>query len=192
MPHSGNWDLLGAWAVGRGVPFTTVVERLKPDGLYRRFVEFRESIGMEVLPLTGGAEPVFDTFADRLRAGGTVCLLGDRDISRSGVRVGFFGETARMPAGPAALAIDTGANLLSGWQWYQPDGPNGTTRLHTQLVGPIEPAAGSSRARRIIATTQLLADQYATGIAEHPADWHMLQPLWLADLDPRRAAGGSE
>src|SRR5581483_6033714 len=100
LPHMGNWDHAGAWLAGTGVPFTTVAERLNPASLFDRFVAFRESLGMEVVPLTGGTRPPFDLLADRLRAGGVLCLLADRDLTSTGVEVDFFGMPARMPAGP--------------------------------------------------------------------------------------------
>lgn len=103
LPHLANWDLAGAWVTSHhGIPFTTVAERLKPESLYDRFVAYRESLGMEVLPHSGGA--AFGTLARRLRSGGLICLVADRDLSSSGVEVDFFGSTARMPAGPALLA----------------------------------------------------------------------------------------
>jgi KDO2-lipid IV(A) lauroyltransferase len=175
LPHSGNWDIAGAWLVGQGVPFTTVAERLRPEALYDRFVAFREGLGMEVLPLTGG-QPPFDLLAERLRAGGALCLLADRDLSARGVDVDFFGARARMPAGPAALALRTGAALVPVTLSFAGEGWRTT-------VHPEVPVAD------VAAATQGLADAFAAGIAEHPEDWHMLQRLWLDDLDrddPRR------
>ncbi|MGO4424923.1 phosphatidylinositol mannoside acyltransferase, partial [Streptomyces sp. MCAF7] len=117
LPHLANWDLAGAWVTTElGVPFTTVAERLKPESLYDRFVAYREGLGMEVLPHTGGS--AFGTLARRLREGGLVCLVADRDLSASGVEVKFFGESAKMPAGPAILAARTGALLLPVTLWY--------------------------------------------------------------------------
>src|SRR5262249_37439370 len=102
--------------------------------LFDRFVAYRESLGMEVLPLTGGAAPA-EALARRLRSGRAVCLVADRDLSRNGVDVDFFGETARMPGGPALLAATTGAVLLPVALWFTPDGGWG------QWIGaPIEPA----------------------------------------------------
>jgi KDO2-lipid IV(A) lauroyltransferase len=180
LPHMGNWDLAGAWVTTKlETPFTTVAERLKPDTLYDRFVAYRESLGMEVLPHTGGA--AFGTLARRLRSGGLVCLVAERDLSRNGVEVDFFGERTRMPAGPAMLAEQTGALLLPVTLWYD-DSPVMQGRVHPAIEVP----EGGSRAQRTSAMTQRLADAYASGIAKHPEDWHMLQRLWLADL-PQRA-----
>ncbi|MCZ0208829.1 phosphatidylinositol mannoside acyltransferase [Streptomyces achromogenes] len=180
LPHLANWDLAGAWVTTKlETPFTTVAERLKPESLYDRFVAYREGLGMEVLPHSGGA--AFGTLARRLRDGGLVCLVADRDLSASGAEVDFFGERARMPAGPALLAQQTGALLLPVTLWYD-DSPVMKGRVHP----PIEVPASGTRAEKTSVMTQALADAFATGIAAHPEDWHMLQRLWLADLDPAK------
>ncbi|MFI9722324.1 phosphatidylinositol mannoside acyltransferase [Streptomyces sp. NPDC052396] len=183
LPHMANYDLAGAWVTTKlGVPFTTVAERLKPETLYDRFVAYREGLGMEVLPHAGGS--AFGTLSRRLRAGGLVCLVADRDLSASGVEVDFFGERAKMPAGPARLALQTGALLLPVTLWY-----DRSPVLQGRVHPPIEAPPGGTRAEQAAAMTQQLADAFASGIAEHPQDWHMLQRLWLADLAPRPAGG---
>ncbi|MBC7267282.1 MAG: phosphatidylinositol mannoside acyltransferase [Streptomyces sp.] len=180
LPHLANWDLAGAWVTTElRTPFTTVAERLKPETLYDRFVAYREGLGMEVLPHSGGT--AFGTLARRLRDGGLVCLVADRDLSASGVTVDFFGAEARMPAGPALLAQQTGALLLPVTLWYD-DSPVMRGRVHPAVEVP----ESGTRAEKTSSMTQALADAFATGIAEHPEDWHMLQRLWLADLDPAR------
>jgi phosphatidylinositol dimannoside acyltransferase len=180
LPHSGNWDVSGLWLVHHNGTFTTVAERLKPESVFDRFVAYRESIGMEVIALTGGQRPPTDVLAERLRANGVVCLLADRDLSRHGVEVNFFGEPARMPPGPALLAAMTGAALLPAHPYYRDDG------WGLDIGGPLDVPDGHLR-DRVTTGTQLLADYFAQGIARHPADWHMLQRLWVADLTPRAA-----
>ncbi|MGJ5750245.1 KDO2-lipid IV(A) lauroyltransferase [Streptomyces puniciscabiei] len=180
LPHMANYDLAGAWVTTKlQTPFTTVAERLKPETLYDRFVAYREGLGMEVLPHSGGS--AFGTLARRLRDGGLVCLVADRDLSASGVEVDFFGEKTRMPAGPALLAQQTGALLLPVTLWYD-DSPVMQGRVHP----PVEVPESGTRAEKTSVMTQALADAFATGIADHPEDWHMLQRLWLADLDPAK------
>ncbi|MFY1676101.1 MULTISPECIES: phosphatidylinositol mannoside acyltransferase [unclassified Streptomyces] len=185
LPHLANWDLAGAWVTTElGIPFTTVAERLKPESLYDRFVAYRQGLGMEVLPHSGGS--AFGTLARRLRGGGLVCLVADRDLSASGVEVDFFGSTARMPAGPALLAQQTGARLLPVTLWYDTS-PVMRGRVHP----PVEVPRSGGRVARTAAMTQALADAFATGIAAHPEDWHMLQRLWVDDLDPAKAPRAS-
>lgn len=122
LPHSGNWDMAGVWLAQRHGTFTTVAERLKPESSYRRFIDYRETLGFEVLPLSGGAEPPFEVLCERLRDNRVVCLMAERDLTRTGVEVDFFGEPTRMPAGPAKLAIQTGAALLPTHCWFEPKG----------------------------------------------------------------------
>ncbi|MEU2927574.1 phosphatidylinositol mannoside acyltransferase [Streptomyces sp. NPDC007251] len=180
LPHMANYDLAGAWVTtALETPFTTVAERLKPETLYDRFVAYREGLGMEVLPHSGGS--AFGTLARRLRDGGLVCLVADRDLSASGVEVEFFGEKTRMPAGPALLAQQTGALLLPVTLWY-----DGSPVMQGRVHPPVEVPESGTRAEKTSVMTQALADAFAGGIAEHPEDWHMLQRLWLADLDPAK------
>ncbi|MEU9116995.1 phosphatidylinositol mannoside acyltransferase [Streptomyces sp. NPDC048483] len=185
LPHMGNYDLAGVWVTTKlNTPFTTVAERLKPESLYDRFVAYREGLGMEVLPHTGGA--AFGTLARRLRAGGLVCLVADRDLSSSGIPVKFFGEETKMPAGPAMLAVQTGAMLLPVTLWYD-DSSVMRGRVHPEVEVP-ETGTHTEKAAQM---TQALADAFASGIADHPEDWHMLQRLWLADLEPRGLEPGT-
>ena len=180
LPHSGNWDMAGLWLAQTRGTFTTVAERLQPESLYKRFIDYRESLGFEVLPLSGGERPPFEVLCDRLRANRVVCLMAERDLTRSGVEVDFFGEPTRMPAGPAKLAIETGAALCPAHCWYEDNG------WPIEVHPPLDCSSGD-----VVAITQALADQFATNIAAHPADWHMLQPQWLADLsDAKRASLG--
>ncbi len=177
LPHSGNWDMAGVWMVQHFGTFTTVAERLKPESLYQRFIDYRESLGFEMLPLTGGERPPFEVLTERLRDNGIVCLMADRDLTRSGVEVDFFGEPTRMPAGSAKLAIATGAVVLPTHCYNTRDS------WVFDVTGPLDTSSGD-----ITAITQAMADRFAKGIAAHPADWHMLQPQWLADLSEERQA----
>jgi lauroyl/myristoyl acyltransferase len=191
LPHMANWDHAGAWACVTGAPVTTVAERLKPEKLYEQFLAFREGLGMEILPLTGGAGDVFSTLAARLREPRLVPLLADRDLSRRGIDVMLFGDAARMPAGPAALALRTGAALVPVSLWYEGDDPD--HRLVVCFHDEVPPPTGARGSERIARFTQDLADELGKGIAAHPHDWHMMQPLFLDDLpagDRRRTGSG--
>ncbi|MFI5836490.1 phosphatidylinositol mannoside acyltransferase [Micromonospora sp. NPDC051300] len=175
LPHAGNWDAAGAWVAATGWPMTTVMERLKPEGVYERFVAFRAGMGMEILPTHGGPRPAFDVLVDRLRAGSVVPLLADRDLSARGVEVDFFGGRTRMPAGPALLALRTGAPLYVASMWYEPDAA--CASIDGPLPLPAEDSAPLDA--RVKVVTQRIADGLAAGIARHPQDWHMLQRMWL-------------
>jgi phosphatidylinositol dimannoside acyltransferase len=180
LPHMGNWDVAGAYVAARGIKFTTVQERLKPESVYDMFVAFREGLGMEVLPHTGAR--AFGAMARRLRDGHMVCLLCDRDLTDTGVEVDFFGEKARMAASPAALAVQTGASLRAVTPWFTEDG--WAVDVSEEIPVPAE----GDRRTQTAAMTQELARHFEKGIAEHPEDWHMLQRVFTADLDPVRLA----
>jgi phosphatidylinositol dimannoside acyltransferase len=194
LPHMGDFEQAGLWVnlYGAG-SFTTVAERLKPESVYERWLTFRRSLGMEVLPTTGGPHP-FGVLAQRLRAGKLVCLVADRDLSETGVEVDFFGEKALLPAGPAALAVQTGAALMPVSCWFV-----GDTEWATHVYEEIPVPADGDRKQKVAAMTQQLAAVFEEAIREHSQDWHMLQRVFVADLDQERlarsradAAGGGD
>jgi KDO2-lipid IV(A) lauroyltransferase len=160
------------------------MERLEPESLYKQFVAFREGLGMEVLPASGGGRP-FAILAERLRAGQLVCLPCDRDVTGHGIEVDFFGEKARMAPGPAALAIETGAAVMPVVLWFEGDGWG--VDVGAEIPVPEENEIGD-RKERVVAMTQQLARFFEDGIRAHPQDWHMLQRVFTADLDQERLA----
>jgi phosphatidylinositol dimannoside acyltransferase len=187
LPHMGNYDLAGAWILAKGAgSVATVAERLKPESVYDRFVAFREGLGVEVLPASGGPSSAFGILAQRLRAGRLVCLVCDRDVTGGGMEVELFGEKARMMGGPAALAVQTGAALMPVILWFE--GDHWGAHIHEEIPVPAE----GDRQQKAAAMMQQVARVFEAGIRAHPQDWHMLQRVFVADLDPerlRRAAG---
>ncbi len=179
LPHMGNWDHAGAYFSRHYTQVTTVAEHLEPVALFEAFVAYREALGMRILGL--GDAGVYPALVDTLNSGGFVPLLADRDLSASGIEVMFMGEATRFPAGPAALAVDTGAAL-------HPAGLHWAGHNVAEFLPEVVPPARGERAERIRVTTQAVADALGEAIREHPQDWHMLQRLWLADLDPDRLA----
>ena len=178
LPHSGNWDAAAVWLVDwLGGPFMTVAERLRPESLYERFVAYRESLGIRVVPLTGGPRPSSSVLREWVADGGTVCLLVDRDLGRTGTPVTFFGHAATLPTGPALLAAQTGAALV-------PVVCSFTATGWAVRFCPEVPVQGPGRLRdRVSTAMQSVADAFTAGIAERPEDWHMLGRIW-ADVPP--------
>jgi phosphatidylinositol dimannoside acyltransferase len=187
LAHHGNWDHAGAWSTYELAKVTTVAERLKPEELFDRFVAFRESLGMEILPLTGGGN-VFGRLMQRVKAGGFVPLLADRDLTDHGIRVNLLGEPARMAPGVAALALAARAPLLPINIYYErlPRSAIARWGIVLQVHQPV-PVPEGTRAEQIAAMMQSCADALGAGIVEHPQDWHMLQRVFEADLDVARA-----
>ena len=169
LPHVGNYDHAAAYFCGKGAKIVTVAEHLKPEALFKKFLEYRAAFGMEALPLDGRVLP---TLSQRIRSGCVIALAADRDLSRSGIDVTFFGGPARMPAGPAILALKTGAPLICAMISYTENG----IHIDFSLV-PI-PAVGTE-AERIAQIVQNSADLFAQGISAYPHDWHMMQRIWI-------------
>jgi lauroyl/myristoyl acyltransferase len=169
VPHAGNWDHAGAYFCAKGIRLVTVAERLKPEKLFLKFLAYRQAMGMEVLPLDGR---VLSTLEERLNEGALVALVSDRDLSRSGIEVDFFGGTARMPAGPALLALRTNAPLITAFVSYTESG------VHIEFRNVILPSSGdeSSKVNEIV---QMTAQYFEDGISQSPEDWHMLQRIWI-------------
>jgi len=169
VPHAGNWDHAGAYFCAKGIRLVTVAERLKPEKLFLKFLAYRQAIGMEVLPLDGR---VLNTLQDRLNEGALVALVSDRDLSRSGIEIEFFGGKARMPAGPALLALRTKAPLITAFVSYTDSG------VHIEFRNVVLPSGGdeSSKVKEIV---QMTAQYFEDGISKNPHDWHMLQRIWV-------------
>jgi KDO2-lipid IV(A) lauroyltransferase len=169
LPHMGNYDIGGLWLARNTGPFSVVAERLRPEGVYQRFVRARERYGYQVVPHSGGELPVLDVLLDRLARGGIVALLADRALRGSGEDVAFFGAPARFPTGPARLAAKTGAPVLPTVCSYEGSGWGLT-------FGKPLPAND---------ITQSMADSFAAAIERRPQEWPMLARLWCADLKER-------
>ncbi|MGD0312443.1 MAG: phosphatidylinositol mannoside acyltransferase [Acidimicrobiales bacterium] len=175
LPHVGSWEYGGAFLATQDLPMTSVAERLEPPELFDFFVEQRAAMGLTIVPLDAHSG---SALMSTLRRGGLVGLLSDRDVAGNGVEVDFFGERTTMPAGPATLALRTGAVLVTGAVYSGPGSD------HRALV---EPPLDTSRQGSLRADVSRLTQQIATRfeglIRRAPEQWHVFQPLWLADRD---------
>lgn len=169
LPHAGNWDHAGAYFCLKGIHLVTVAERLKPERLFNEFLRYREAMGMEVLALDSRS---IVTLAQRLREGHLIALVADRDLSKSGINVQFFGKPARMPAGPAVLALKTNAIFLTAFVNYTEKG------IHITFDEIMIPESGTQE-EKVSILVQKSADNFEQGIRKHPQDWHMLQRIWI-------------
>ena len=184
VPHAGNYDWGAAFLAQRYGSCTTVAETLKPEKLFKKFVAFRTELGMEII---GTKTPnIIETLVQRVDSGVLCGVVADRDLSRHGVPVQFFGEPTTFPRGPAVVARRTGARILPVSFYYTPHSAAAT------ILPPIEPVVTDDEDHDVKTNTQLIADQLQVGISRHPTDWHMLQPLWRADLDPNRGPRARE
>jgi lauroyl/myristoyl acyltransferase len=173
LPHLGGFDFAAGWLAGRGAAPTVVVEPVEPPELFEWFARVRAEAGMEVVPLGPDAGT---SIARALRANRVVCLLCDRDLTGDGVDVTFFAEGTTMPAGPATLALRTGAVLIPVGVYFRPHG------RHFARIGPPVPAEREGRLRDDISRiTQQIACRFEDLIRAAPTQWHLMQPSWPSD-----------
>lgn len=183
LPHLGGWEWAGFWITRvQGIPLTAVVEPVEPQALFDFFTDFRRSLGMHIVPLGPDAgTAVLRAIKDRH----VVCLLSDRDIEGNGVEVEFFGETTKLPAGPATLALRTGAPLLPMVSYFKPEGG-----IRCIVRPPLEVRRQEKRLRDDVhRITQSIAVVLEELIREAPEQWHVQQPNWPSDFDALDAMG---
>ena len=175
LPHLGGWEWAGRWITDQGIPMTVVVERLEPPELFEWFVDLRRQFGMTVVPLGPEAGPAV---LGALRRNEIVCLLCDRFISGAGVTVDFLGERTILPAGPATVAIRSGAPLLPTAVYFQGRGAG----HHAVVRPPLDTTRGDDSLRRAVTrVTQTLTDEIGGLVRRAPEQWHLLQPNWPSD-----------
>jgi len=170
LPHAGNWDHAAAYFCSTGINLTAVVEKLKPEAIFKKFLDYRQSIGIEPI---SHKEKTIPLLTQRLNEGKLIALVADRDMSRNGIEVDFLGAVAKMPAGPAILAITTGAPLITAYIRYT---DKGIKVIFDKTV--VVPDSGSED-EKVRVVTQSMADNFAKHIKESPVDWHMLQRIWI-------------
>ena len=169
LPHSGNWDHAGAYFSATGIPIVSVAEKLKPERVFKAFLKYRERIGMKIYSTSENVIPFLN---QHLAQGDVVALVADRDLSKSGIEVEFFGGTAKMPSGPALLALRNNSYLVVAHVTYTTEG------IHINFSQPLKPSQSSDKSK-IEDLIQQSADIFAEGIAKTPEDWHMLQKIWI-------------
>lgn len=171
VPHAGNWDHAGAYFCAKGARVNTVAEHLKPERLFRKFLAHRERMGMRVFDLDAGVlNQLRKILIDQ---GELVALVSDRDLSRSGVDVRFFDKTARMPAGPALLAYETGADLITAFVTYRKDG------IEVFFTPAIAIDKMAEKEREIARVTQVIASRFEDAIRRDITSWHMQQRIFI-------------
>ena len=174
LPHLGSWEWCAYWLTRvRKIPVTAVVERLEPPALFDWFVGFRERIGMEIVPLGPDAGRAI---VKAIKQAHVIALLCDRDIGGGGPEVTFFGETTTLPAGPAVLALRTGAPLIPTGVYDEGGG------RHRAVIRPPIPVERRGSFRDDVARiTQAMAGELEGLIRRRPDQWHLLQPNWPSD-----------
>ncbi len=174
LPHMGSWDQAGAFGCLAGLPVTSVAERL-PAGQYEYFSALRAKLGFEIYPYDQLG--LVTLLADDVRRGRAVCLVADRDFSRHGLTVIWptpdGGRELSVPPGPALIAQQTGADLIPAGVWSD------AGLLRITFGEPIPARRGVQGAGEM---AQQMVDFFATQIADHVTDWHMMQRFFPGEM----------
>lgn len=190
LGHTGNWDYAGFQASRQLSTILTVAEVLEPPEIFEDFLKFREALGMEIIPLAKGTN-VFGQLRARAREDRrTVALLADRDLTHNGIEVDLVGHRARFAAGPAALAHTLRIPLYYvGIRHVRVPAPvflrprRTASGVEAMFYGPITVEPGPNAVERL---TQAWADAMSEWLRKYPESWHMLQKVFVDDLDPER------
>lgn len=126
-------------------------------------------LGLRIIPAKGAANAMSSELAD----GGIVGLVGDRNIVGSGVPVTLFGFPARLPIGPALLAVEAGARLYVAAVVREPRG------RYTGYIRKVTiPDDGDRMARTRVALAGV-ARAFEELIVKAPEQWWTLfYPIW--------------
>ena len=171
LPHMGNWDAAGRAMLQRGLPVVSVAERLRPEELFRLFLEHREALGMTIIGLDQNGR-VGRALTAALGESRVVALVADRDLTGRGVEVEMFGGRRKLPAGPALLALSSDAPIVVASIYETPTG----WRCVLHPLAEV-PRTGSRR-EDATAITREIARAFERAISASPPDWHLFQPGW--------------
>ena len=181
LPHMGNWDLAGAWAANYFGQLCTVAERLRPEGVYQKFLKVRRKLGLTLISLEGDGNP-YEFLKSNLLKGAPVALLADRDVSGTGMSNTFFGVPTKTPIGPALLAVESDLPLFTCATWYE--GDKLIIEFDSQVELPFEEnfstQVPSTRAsvKKAQEMSAIILQRFEKYIAAQPQSWHQLQPIW--------------
>ncbi len=175
VPHLGNWEVAAPVSMKVGIPVVAVAEDLPNKRITDWFTSMRNDFGIEIVLATGRIE-VMRQLETAIADNKAVALLADRDLNGKGVEVEFFGENTTLPAGPAALAVKTGAPLFPVAAYFDGDG-------HRVVVRPAIEVPEGKRSDQVKKMTQSMAGEFENLILAAPDQWHLVVPNWPSDRE---------
>ena len=177
--HLGNLDLVMHIPAVYGYPVTGVVEHMKPERVYRYFLEQRTSHGINLIPSDG---PMIGLIR-ALKRGEIIGLALDRALADNGYRVLFFGSPALLPDGAVRLALRTGTSLFAAFTERLPD-----NSFHV-IVEPVLRPEGvphkSESEADVTAGMEQVAAIMERYISRHPEQWTLSVPIWPGEQPER-------
>ncbi len=172
--HVSNWDILAAAAAVRGYAVNAVTNDLRSGGLNDLVVASRERIGMRMIP---PASASLRSILKALARNEVVALVSDLYRGDHGVLVNLFNRPVSLPAGPAAIALKTGAPILPVWVRRGKD-----NRYVAEVETPLEVSRTGNYLHDVQVTTQRIAHFFERIIRQDPDQWFVFLPVWQHDL----------
>ncbi|MCR4407732.1 MAG: hypothetical protein NUW24_12570 [Anaerolineae bacterium] len=167
--HFGGFEIVAQACALRGLSVVVPAEHLRPERLFRYIAGLRMSKGLRLIPIDGPLLVLFRA----LRRGEVVGLAADRDITNTGLVTDFFGAPGHLPRGYADLALRTGAPIVVGFGYRQPD-----NTFLAQLEPPLylEKTGDHEQDVRIgVAKVVSIMERH---IASHPEQWVLTYSIW--------------
>ena len=186
-PHFGNWDMAAAAAAARGLTVTAVTDHYGDEDLNQRVTAARERFGVSIVPL---AVTAGRAVLGALRRNEIVALVCDLAKDGRNVQVMVCGQQALVPAGPAVLALHSGAPVVPIMCRRQPDD---RYLLEVQPEIAFEPTGDQAADTRVLA--QAIMNRFEPELLRRPEQWYLFSPMWLGEKtasgDHVEAGGGA-
>ena len=167
--HMSNFDLLGLSMGVQGLPIQ-MLSLANPQAGFHLLNYLRATAGFEVTPITPQS---LRAAIRRLKSGGIVLTGVDRPIPEDRELVEFFGRPAYLPVGPVRLALMTGALVIMGSCYYEPDKGYGL-----EVTEPLEMIRTGDRRRDLMTNVRRVVDILEEHVRARPEQWMMFHPVW--------------
>src|SRR5262249_26486975 len=145
--HFGNFEYASSRLGAIGYRMITPAERIQPEKLFHLFCQLREHHNAHIVP--ADSRESLREMIEWLRGGGVLLILADRYVLGAGSEVPFFGEPAKIATGPMALALRTGAPIITAFSWRT--GPGRSQGFMAPLVWEAAETSGKAAGRQFMA-----------------------------------------
>jgi KDO2-lipid IV(A) lauroyltransferase len=179
--HFGNPEMAVQGLAAAGVSMFALTEPLRPKALsdFTHWLRFQHGHDYKTVGF-GGVKEAFR----RLRSGGVIAILLDRDIGGTGVPMQFCGAETRMPLGAVELALRTGADLIPGWAWRIKG-----YRFRARIGPPMELVRTDDFDADVRLNAQRLLAIFEDRLRSDPGQWAVLEPIWAKEREPVASSG---
>ena len=172
--HLGNFELAGAVLALLDFPVYAVVFTHQNPRVDAFFSRQRSRVGVYSIRVRSqNQRALFHASLAALEKNGILALVGDRDFFGNGLEFPFLGKSVKIPRGPAAFSVRTGAPIVPGFLVREGGGS-----YRFVLERPIYPPEGVPREQAIREMTQTCVETMSRAIRRDPTQWYLFQEFW--------------